>query len=60
MHSAKKIVNPNIREVSYPESMSPFKWSIRDFFARLRDVHKSREDSIRCPTGVGLPLISKD
>jgi len=60
MHSATKIVNPNIRETPYPESMGPLIWSIRDFFARLRDVRKSRGDSMSCRPDIALPLISKD
>ncbi len=57
MHSPKKIVNPNIRGVSYPGSKSPFVWSIWDSCARLRDVYMSRNTSVKCQTDVELPEI---
>lgn len=58
MHPQAKIINPEIPDISYPESRGPMSWSIREFFlARPYDVYNSRTLPCKCRAAVTLPPL---
>ena len=57
MHSPDKIVDPGLRNISYPDSMGPLGWSMREIFVRPVEVRNSWNLPCECQTAVALPPL---